>query len=192
MNSLFVATYLAQDILGVTHPNIGHKENIANNFALKTLLLSASSDLGISITSSPSMSSSTRSLSDDTMPFGWHNSFLDSYSKISISLANLWEKWENGTKWNSNAKTEQWYKHGTVMQKRNSGTKTHCSVFVPLFLFKKKRNSSAKPHCSIVPSEKQQQNISSKNGTVVKKHTEQWKKHTVPSCSAVSYEKTEQ
>ena len=61
---------LLQDILGGTHQNIGHKENNANNFALKTLLLSASSDLGISITSSPSMSLSTRSLSDDTMPFG--------------------------------------------------------------------------------------------------------------------------
>ena len=94
MNSLFVATYLVEDILGATHQNIGHKENNANNFALKTLLLSASSDLGISITSSPSMSLSTRSLSDDTMPFGWHNSFLDSYSIMSISLANLWEKWE--------------------------------------------------------------------------------------------------
>ena len=75
----------------------------ANNFALNTLLLSASSDLGISITSSPSISLSTRSLSDETMYFGWHNSFLDSYSIISV--ANLW-------------------KNGTVMQKRNSGIKT--------------------------------------------------------------------
>ena len=54
--------------------------------------------------------------------------------------------------------TEQWYKNtlfrfcsvveknGTVEQKRISGTKTHCSIFISLFLFEK-------------------------NGTVVKKHT---------------------
>ena len=69
-----------------------------NNFALNTLLLSASSDLGISITSSPSISLSTRSLSDETMSFGWHKGFLDSYSIISVT--NLW-------------------KNGTVLQQQN-------------------------------------------------------------------------
>ena len=91
----------------------------------KKIMPTASSDLNISITSSLSVSLSTGSLSDDTMSFGWHNSFLYSYS--NMSMANIWGERESDIKLNLMQK--QWYKNETVVQKRNSGTK-HTAPFL--------------------------------------------------------------
>ena len=62
-----------------------------------------------------------------------------------------------------------------LWKKRNSGTKTHCSVFCSVVEKPeqkcKKRNSGSKTHCSVFVLLWKNGTVVQKNGTVVQKHT---------------------